>query len=93
MKFNPDPDEETYHRLGALVGDIDEIIFKHIRENGDEKGIGDAFNAACAVLAGVTQSVAKYDTEVYDKLSEALQYHIYSHAASNGERGEYTINV
>jgi hypothetical protein len=92
MKFNPNVDEETYHRLGALVGDIDEIIIKHIRENGDKKGIGDAFNAVCAVLAGVTQSVANFDTEVYDKLSGALQHHIFSHAASIDERGEYTIN-
>ena len=93
MKFNPDPGHETYLRLGGLVGDIDEVVFKHISENGDKQGVSDAFNALCAVLAGVTQSVSAYDREVYDKLPNALLYHIYSHAASDGERGEYTINA
>jgi hypothetical protein len=43
------------------------------------------------VLAGVVQGVADFDRDVFDKLSGAINYHIYCQASQSGERGEYKI--
>ena len=91
MRFNPNPDDETYDRLGKLVDDLDRIIGLHVVEHDDKTGLSDAFNAVCAVLSGVVQSVADIDRDVFDKLSGAIAYHIYCQASSLGERGEYKI--
>jgi hypothetical protein len=91
MKFDPEPDNATYDRLGKLVDDLDSVILSHIREHGEKRGTSDAFNAACAVLAGVVQGVADFDRDVFDKLSGAINYHIYCQASQSGERGEYKI--
>jgi hypothetical protein len=91
MKFDPEPNDATYARLGKLVDDLDSVISSHIRKHGDKEGTSDAFNAACAVLAGVVQGVADFDRDVFDKLSGAINYHIYCQASQSGERGEYKI--
>jgi len=91
MKFNPEPDNETYRRLGDLVDAIDRVILTHIRGHGEKEGTTDAFNAVCAVLSGVVQGVADFDPDVFDKLSGAISYHIYCQASRSGERGEYTV--
>ena len=91
MKFDPEPNDATYARLGKLVDDLDSVISSHIRKHGDKEGTSDAFNAACAVLAGVVQGVADFDRDVFDKLSGAINYHIYCQASQSGERGEYQI--
>ena len=91
MQFNPNLSDETYDRLSKLVDDLDRIIYLHVVEHDDKTGLGDAFNAVCAVLSGVVQSVADIDRDVFDKLSGAIAYHIYCQASSLGERGEYKI--
>lgn len=91
MQFNPNSDDETYDRLGKLVDDLDRIIYLHVVEHDDKTGLSDAFNAVCAVLSGVVQSVADIDRDVFDKLSGAIAYHIYCQASNLGERGEYKI--
>lgn len=91
MRFDPEPDKETYDRLGKLVEDIDHVILNHIRQRGAKEGASDAFNAACAVLAGVVQGVADYDCDVFNRLSGAINYHIYCQATNSDMRGEYKI--
>jgi hypothetical protein len=91
MRFDPEPDKETYDRLGKLVEDIDHVILNHISKHGEKEGTTDAFNAVCAVLSGVVQGVADFDPDVFDKLSGAISYHIYCQASRSGERGEYKI--
>ncbi len=91
MKFDPEPDNATYDRLGKLVDDLDSVILSHIRKHGDKEGASDAFNAVCAVLAGVVQGVADFDRDVFNKLPGAINYHIYCQASQSGERGEYTV--
>lgn len=89
MQFNPNLDDETYDRLSKLVDDLERIIDLHVVEHDD--GLSDAFNAVCAVLSGVVQSVADIDRDVFNKLSGAIAYHIYCQASSLNERGEYKI--
>ena len=91
MKFDPEPDNATYDRLGKLVDELDSVILNHLRKHDGKEGMSDAFNAACAVLAGVVQGVADFDRDVFDKLSGAINYHIYCQASQSGERGEYKI--
>jgi hypothetical protein len=88
MKFDPEPDNATYDRLGKLVDDLDSVILSHIRKHGDKEGASE-FNAVCAVLAGVVQGVADFDE--FNILPGAINYHIYCQASQSGERGEYTV--
>ena len=91
MEFNPDPDDETYYRLNKLVDELDTIICQHIIGHDEKTGLSDAFNAVCAVLSGVVQSVSDIDRDVFQKLSGAIAYHIYCQARGISERGEYKI--
>ena len=93
MEFDPNPTGESYLRLGRLVGDLDHVLAEHMRKHDIKLGVNDAFNAVLAVLAGVVESVADYDYDVFNILPGAISYHIYHQAACSDERGMYKTSV